>query len=180
MTIMDVQDVAALNAAIESQRIHEVMLVAEALHEQNIAETAHTVAEHHDTIRLVLIAGPSSSGKTTFAKRLAVQLLAHGIRPIAIGMDDYFVDREHTPRGPDGEYDFEAFDTVDHALFNQHLLQLTEGREVQLPHYNFKTGARESGAKVCISRDHVMLIEGIHALNPGLLPDVPPERIYRV
>ena len=180
MRIMEVQDVGALNLAIESQRIREVMLVAEALHERRVAELAAEIADRRDTLRLVLIPGPSSSGKTTCAKRLAVQLLAHGIRPIAIGMDDYFVDRDRTPRGPDGEYDFEAFDAVDHALFNQHLLQLTEGREVQLPHYNFKTGARESGAKVCISRDHVMLIEGIHALNPGLLPDVPPERIYRV
>ena len=179
MRLLDVQDVGALNVAIESQRIHEVMLVAEALHERRVAEVASEIADRRDTIRLVLIAGPSSSGKTTFAKRLAVQLLAHGIRPIAIGMDDYFVDRERTPRGPDGEHDFEAFDAVDHALFNQHLLQLTDGRAVPLPHYNFKTGRREAGPRVSITRDHAVLVEGIHALNPNLLPDVPPERIYR-
>jgi uridine kinase len=95
-------------------------------------------------------------------------------------MDDYFVDREHTPRGPDGEHDFEAFDTVDHALFDQHLLQLSEGREVRMPRYDFKTGTRQPGPLVSITRDHVILVEGIHALNPNLLPDVPAERSYRV
>lgn len=180
MSLMDVQDVGALNAAIESNRIREVVLVNEALHGQRLAEIAQHIVERREALRLVLIAGPSSSGKTTFSKRLAVQLLAQGIRPIAIGMDDYFVDRDHTPRGPDGDYDFEAFDAVDHKLFNQNLLELTEGRQVQLPHFDFKAGSRVPGPTVSITRDHVILVEGIHALNPGLLSDVPPERVCRV
>jgi uridine kinase len=180
MSIMDVQDVGALNAAVESNRIHEVMLVHEALHAQRLADIASHIADGRGTIRLVLIAGPSSSGKTTTAKRLAVQLLAHGIRPIAIGMDDYFVERDRTPRDPDGEADFESFDAVDHVSFNDHLLQLTEGREVQLPHFDFKSGKRAPGPRVSITQDHVILVEGIHALNPELLPGLPPERICRL
>jgi uridine kinase len=180
MRVMEVEDVASLNRAIESQRIREVMLVAEALHERRIAEVARQIAERRDSIRLVLIAGPSSSGKTTFSKRLSVQLLAYGLRPMAIEMDNYFVDRQLTPRDEHGDYDFEAFDALDHALFNQQLLQLTEGRAVTLPYYDFKLGKRVTGQTVQISHDHIIVAEGIHALNPNLLPDMPPERVYRV
>ena len=180
MRVMNVEDVASLNDAIESKRIREVVLVAEALHEQRIADIARAIADRHDSIRLVLIAGPSSSGKTTFSNRLAVQLLAHGLRPIAIALDDYFVDRELTPRCANGAFDFEAFDAVDHALFSKQLRQLTDGAEVTLPHYDFKTGKRTIGATVRISHDHVIIAEGIHALNPNLVPDVPAERVYRI
>ena len=180
MRVMDVEDVGSLNQAIESQRIREVMLVAEALHERRIAYLARSIAQRRDDIRLILIAGPSSSGKTTFSKRLAVQLLSYGLRPIAIEMDNYFVDRDLTPRDQHGDYDFESFEALGHALFNEQVKELTEGRPVILPHYDFKAGKRLPGSTVQISRDHIIIAEGIHALNPGLVPDIPPERVYRI
>ncbi len=180
MRVMEVEDVGSLNQAIESKRIREVMLVAEALHERRIAYIARAIGQRREDIRLILIAGPSSSGKTTFSKRLAVQLLSYGLRPMAIEMDNYFVDREQTPRDGRGEYDFEAFDALDHDLFNKQLLALTEGRAVALPRYDFKLGKRLTGSTVQISHDHIIIAEGIHALNPNLLPDVPSRRVYRV
>ncbi len=180
MRVLEVEDVGSLNQTIESKRIREVIMVAEALHERRIAECARAIAQKRDEIRLILIAGPSSSGKTTFSKRLAVQLLAYGLRPIAIEMDNYFVDREKTPRDQHGEYDFEAFDVLDHRLFSQHLKELTDGCAVALPRYDFKLGQRVTGSTIQISHDHIVIAEGIHALNPHLLPDLLPERVYRI
>src|SRR5512143_595796 len=180
MRVLEVEDVGSLNQTIESQRIREVMLVAEAMHERRIAEIARAISVKRNEVRLILIAGPSSSGKTTFSKRLAVQLLAYGLRPMAVEMDNYFVDRDQTPRSADGEYDFEAFDALDHALFNAQLKEMIEGRAVPLPRYDFKAGKRVTGSTVQISRDHIVIAEGIHALNPHLLPDVRPERVYRI
>ena len=180
MRVMDVEDVGSLNQAIESKRIREVIMVAEALHERRIAECARTIAQKRDEIRLILIAGPSSSGKTTFSKRLAVQLLAYGLRPIAIEMDNYFVDRDKTPLDKNGEYDFEAFEALEHTLFSQQLKELTDGQAVTMPRYDFQLGRRATGPTIQISRDHIVIAEGIHALNPNLLPDVPDERVYRI
>ena len=180
MRVLEVEDVGSLNQAIESKRIREVMLVAEALHERRIAEIARGISVKRNEVRLILIAGPSSSGKTTFSKRLAVQLLAYGLRPMAIEMDNYFVDRDKTPKSPDGEYDFESFEALDHALFSQQVKELTEGQAVAMPRYDFVLGQRLAGSTVRISRDHMVIAEGIHALNPNLLPDVPPERVYRI
>ncbi|MDH7486290.1 MAG: nucleoside kinase [Anaerolineae bacterium] len=180
INVIGVPDVGALNQTIESGRIGEVVLVSEALHEQRIARIAYDIAQRRGEIRLVLIAGPSSSGKTTFAKRLAVQLLANGVHPVALGLDDYFVDRELTPRDEKGEYDFEALEALDLVLFNEQLLRLMDGQEVILPHYNFQTGRREPGETLRLKPHHVILIEGIHGLNPALVPQVPPERIYRI
>lgn len=180
LRLLGIQDVGALNAAIRAGRTNEVVLVAEARHEERVARIATQIAEESDRRRLVLIAGPSSSGKTTFSKRLAVQLLANGIRPIAIELDNYFVDREYTPRDADGNYNFEVLEALDLALFNEHLLRLMAGEEVQLPKFNFHTGKREPGAVIQLGPEQILLVEGIHGLNPRLVPSVPRERIFRV
>jgi uridine kinase len=188
MELMGVRDVGFLNEAIAGERVREVVLVAEALHEQRIARIAEEIAARRRQaaaaaglgVRLVLIAGPSSSGKTTFSKRLSIQLLANGLRPFALEMDQYFVDRPKTPRDENGAYDFESLGAVDVGLFNQHLVRLLAGEEVTLPQYNFRTGLREVGQKVQLRPDHVVLVEGIHGLNPDLVPDVPPDLVYRV
>lgn len=175
-----VDNLPALNRTIEDGRIREVVLVAEALHEQRIAAIASAIAMHRDQIGMALIAGPSSSGKTTFARRLAVQLLANGLQPVALGLDNWFVDREHTPRDAEGNPDFEALQAIDLALFNQQLNQLMAGETVTLPQFNFFTGQREPGETLRITPQHVILIEGIHGLNPELVPQVPRERIFRI
>ncbi len=180
MRIMEVEDVAALNRAIETDRIREVILVNEALHEHRISEIAEMIGQRRGQVRTVLIAGPSSSGKTTFTKRLSIQLLAQGLRPVAIELDNYFVDRERTPKDPDGNYDFEALEALDLALFNEQLLKLMEGQQVQLPRYNFVTGRREPGKSLAITPDHIILVEGIHGLNPALVPQISPERLFRI
>jgi uridine kinase len=178
MRVMNIDDVASLNDAARSGRLREVILVAEALHERRIAEIAGQIAARRP--RLVLIAGPSSSGKTTFIKRLAIQLLAAGMRPVSLGLDDYFLDREHTPRDEKGEYDFEALEAVDLELFNRQLLALFAGEEVLTPRYNFHTGQREAGRRLRITPDHIVLVEGIHGLNPRLVPHIPPEQVFRI
>ncbi len=180
MDIMDVRDVGGLNEAFENGRVRELILVAEALHEQRIAEIAQEIVKRRDAVRLVLIAGPSSSGKTTFSKRLALHLLASGIRPKSLGLDDYFVDRDKTPRDEHGEYDFEALEALDLDLLNSQLVDLMSGRQVTLPRFNFRTGLREQGETVQLRDDHVLLVEGIHGLNPRLVTQVAPERIYRI
>jgi uridine kinase len=179
LQLMNVLDVGSLNEAIHSGRIQEVILVAEALHEGRIAQIAQEIIRRPEA-RLVLIAGPSSSGKTTFSKRLSIQMMAAGVRPATIAMDNYFVDRARTPKDEAGEYDFESLEALDLALFNQHLLQLMNGEEVTLPTFNFVTGKREVGDRVRLSNDQIILAEGIHGLNPALVPDIPPQRIYRI
>jgi uridine kinase len=180
LRLLGVEDVGSLNQAIDAGRTNEIILVAEALHEQRIAQIATQIADQRGQVKLVLMAGPSSSGKTTFAKRLAVQLLANGIRPIAIGLDDYFVDREFTPRDEQGNYNFEALGALDLKLFNQHLLQLMAGEVVTMPRFNFVTGKREPGMTIQLRPEHVLLVEGIHGLNPSLVPSIPPDRIFRI
>jgi len=180
MEVMGIPDVGALNEANEVGRMREVILVSEALHEQRIARIAFDIAEQHPHVRLVLIAGPSSSGKTTFSKRLSIQLLANGIHPITMALDDFFVDRENTPKDEHGNYDFESLYALDLPLFNETLLRLMDGEQVRLPRYNFITGQRETGETIRISHGHVIIVEGIHGMNPALVRDIPPRLVYRV
>ncbi|MFW6082597.1 MAG: uridine kinase family protein [Chloroflexota bacterium] len=168
-----------LNEAVENGRIRETVLVSEALHEQRIAHIANQIGQREE-VRLVLIAGPSASGKTTFSKRLSIQLLAEGIRPFPLALDDYFVDREKTPRDEKGNFNFEALEALDVELFNMHLQALLCGEEVKLPRFNFRTGKREEGERVALGSDHVIIVEGIHGLNPRLVEGVPDERVYSI
>jgi len=167
---LGIESVGALNDAIQAGRSREVILVSEALHEQHIAAIARQIAERREQIHLVLISGPSSSGKTTFSRRLAVQLLALGLSPFALEMDNYFVDREKTPKDQNGQYDYETIDALNLALLGQQLEQLIRGAQVPLPHYNFKTGLSEPGETVQLRPGQLIILEGIHGLNPRLIP----------
>ena len=167
---LGIDNVGALNDAIIEGRSREVVLVSEALHEQHISSIAQQIAEHHDQVRVVLIAGPSSSGKTTFARRLAIQLLALGISPYALELDNFFVDREQTPRDRDGNFDFEALEALDLDQLADHLTRLLRGDEVQLPRYDFKSGKQIIGDVIRLRNDQLIIMEGIHGLNPKLIP----------
>jgi uridine kinase len=167
---LGIDSVGALNDAIQGGRSREVILVSEALHEQNITDFARQIAGRGERARVVLIAGPSSSGKTTFSRRLAVQLLALGLSPFALELDHFFVDREKTPLGLDGNYNFEAFEALDLDLLGDNLSRLVAGEAVQLPKYNFKGGKRETGETVQLGPEHIVIMEGIHGLNPRLVP----------
>lgn len=180
LRLLGTEDVGGLNRVIEEKKIREVALVAEALHEHRIADIAHQIWEKRGHVRLVLIAGPSSSGKTTFSKRLAVQLLAHGLRPFALELDNYFVNREDTPRDENGDYDYEILNALDVDLFNTHLNALMHGDEVQLPKFNFYTGKRETGKTARLTPDQVIIVEGIHGLNPRLVYSVPDTTLFRI
>lgn len=177
---LDIDSVGALNESINGGSIREIILISEALHEQKISQIASRIATSSHNIRIVLIAGPTSSGKTTFSKRLAVQLYTHGISPFALEMDNYFVDREDTPLDENGNYDFESFSAIDAVLMEDHLQRLLDGDKVQLPKFNFKTGKREQGEIVQLSHNQILLIEGIHSLNPQFLAKIGKQLTFRI
>jgi len=177
---LDIDSVAGLNESISNHSIREVILVSEALHEQKISQIASLIHSRIDDLRIILIAGPSSSGKTTFSKRLAIQLLTYGISPFALEMDNYFVDREKTPLDENGKYNFEAFEAIDTLLMEDHLKRLLTGKEVTIPRFNFKTGKREIGDTVRVGKNQIILIEGIHGLNPRLISDIDQLNKFRI
>lgn len=180
MSKLGIRDVGALNAVVTRGNLLETVLVSEALQEQRLAQIATLLASLHPKVRLVLISGPSSSGKTTFSKRLAIQLLAHGIQPYALGLDDFLVEREDTPLDEEGDYDYESIKAQDLKLFNNTLLALMRGEAVTLPHYNFLTGQRERGETISLSPEHIIIVEGIHGMNPELVPHIPPQAVFRI
>lgn len=172
-SILNVSDIGQLNGIVAEGKGGDVIKISEALHEKKIAEIAAYVNERTPNIKLIFIAGPSSSGKTTFSKRLAVQLAVCGIRSFAISLDNYFVDREHTPTDKNGNYDFEALNAIDLEFFNKQLKQILNGEKIELPKFDFHTGKRFFDNDFITLQDkQVLIIEGIHALNPELIPSI--------
>lgn len=182
--IMGLSNVGDVNMACQKGHAQELIQVSEALQDKKIVKIAEEIYERYNSsvpVRIVLITGPSSSGKTTFCKKLSVQLKACGLRPLFFSTDDYFVNRVDTPKLPDGSYDFDAFDTVDHAYLERDVMKYMAGEEVNMPEYNFVTGLREyNGKKIRKEDGAILLIEGIHALNPQLIPNVDPSVQYKV
>lgn len=179
--ILGVVNVGQLNEACLSGEIGEVIKIAEGFHEKKIAEFADVIASRKDKVRLVLIAGPSSSGKTTFSKRLMIQMRVNGLRPIAVSTDNYFVGRVQTPLDEDGKPDFECLEAVDLALFNQHMEELLGGKEVAIPIFDFFSGSRSSKTETLkLGPNDILLVEGIHGLNPKLSASVAPEAKLKI
>jgi phosphoribulokinase family protein len=178
--ILGISTVGDFNKAVSNGFTTDMINVSEALQEKKIAQMADEIAARKN-IRVVLLAGPSSSGKTTTCKRLSVQLLANGIKPVQISLDDYFVDRDKTPKDADGELDYESLYALNIPLLNQQFNALFRGEEVQLPKYNFQAGKSESnGKRLRLDEQSILIVEGIHALNPELTAQVPEEQKYRI
>lgn len=182
--IMGLDNVGDVNLACQRGEAGDLIRIAEALQEKKIVQIAEEIerrVNQEDPVKLVLITGPSSSGKSTFCKRLSIQLKACGIRPVSFSTDDYFVNRLDTPRLPDGSFDFDNFDTVDHDYLQKDVMKLLAGETVEVPEYNFVTGLREfNGKKLRLEPGSILLIEGIHALNPRLTDLVPESAKYRI
>lgn len=177
---LGISNVGSLNDAIQEQRVGEVILVSEALHEQRVSEVAAQIAARADSIRAVFVAGPSSSGKTTFSKRLSVQLLARGVSPFPLELDNYFIDRSLTPLDEDGKPDFESIEALNRQRLSDDIRLLIAGECVQMPRYNFVTGQSEPGEEVHLRSGEILILEGIHGLNPALVSGIQPEQAFRI
>ena len=177
---MQADTVGALNEQIVQKGASQLLLIAEALQESKISQIARTIAENKDK-KFVMIAGPSSSGKTTFSHRLSIQLSAHGLRPHPIAVDNYFVNRQDTPLDENGNYNFECLEAIDVKQFNEDMVRLLKGEEVELPYFNFKTGQREyRGDYLKLGKEDVLVIEGIHCLNDKLSSSIPTESKFKI
>lgn len=182
-SIMGLDNVSDVNEAIDSGKASDLIQISEALQEKKIVKIAEEIERRYreDGVRLVLITGPTSSGKSSFCKRISVQLKACGIHPISFSTDDYFVNRVETPKLPDGSYDFDNFETVSHDMLEEDVIKLLDGQTVDCPEFNFVTGIREyNGKKLALGPNSVLLIEGIHALNPALTSHIPDSQKFRV
>lgn len=178
--VLNVGTVYRLNRAVKEDRIKYLILLSEALHEKKISQIADKIVARQG-VKMILIAGPSSSGKTTFAQRLGIQLKINGLRPVTISVDNYFVEREQTPLNEKGEYDFESIDAIDIELFNKHLLALLNGEEIEMPEFDFHEGKKKyNGNKVKMQKDDVLVIEGIHCLNDKLTEKISQDQKYKI
>lgn len=178
--VLDVNTIYKLNKQIREGKSAELVLLAEALHEKKISDIADNVVKRKN-VKVILIAGPSSSGKTTFAKRLGIQLRLNGLKPVTISVDDYFVEREQTPLDENGKYNFECIEAIDLKLLNEHLTTLLNGGEILCPTFDFKEGSKKyTGKKMRLAEDEVLVIEGIHCLNDKLTESIPKELKYKI
>ena len=179
--LLHIHNVGEFNKACKDNRSFEMIKVSEALHEKKVAQIADQIASREHRPKFILISGPSSSGKTTFSMRLRIQLMVNGIQPVLISMDNYFVNREDTPKDENGEWDFEHLHALDLDLFRQQLSDLLAGKEINLPHYNFETGKREYlGDTMQLKPDQICILEGLHALNPELTKDLPSDETFKI
>lgn len=180
--LLGIRDVSDFNRICRSNKVEEIIKLSEALQEKKVAQIADMITNRENgRPKFVLISGPSSSGKTTFSKRLRIQLRVNGIMPVVISMDNYFVNRVDTPKDENGEYDFEDINALDLPLFREQMNDLLQGKEIDIPEYNFETGKRQwVGRKVQIEDNTVIILEGIHALNPSLMPNMPREATFKI
>jgi uridine kinase len=179
--IMNLNNVGEFNQMCRHNQSFNLIKVSEALHEKKVAEIADVISKKAEKVRFVLVSGPSSSGKTTFSKRLSVQLMVCGLKPIVLSLDNYFVNRTETPLDENGEWDFEHLHALDLEFFNLQLKQLLQGEEIEIPFFNFEDGKRYfKGEKIKLNPDNVLVLEGIHALNPAMTPGIPDDTKFKI